>query len=187
MDKFGVLVGVLGLTTMGGIGAARAGAPYDEESPPREGSGKPYDGYGGYDGYGDKGGGRDPHHRHHDPDCQIVMRDPGNAFSSLLTSDGHGYHHDLRFRVTASRGDWEVKAKFADRHAPMIVHPPWVGVPRDAIADIRERYEDTVDTFDFDGVVEMRGVTYVLMPEADCSKDEFAMTLFFVEEWFYYG
>ncbi len=183
MNKLSVLVGVLGLATMGGMGAARAGSPYDEEGPPREGSGKPYDGHGGDS---DKGGGRDPHHWHHEPECQILMRDPGNSFSSLLTSDGHGYHRDLRFRVTASRGDGEVKAKFADRHAPMVV-PPGVGVPHDSIDTLRDRYDDAVDTFDSDGVVEMRGVTYVLMPEADCSKDEFAMALFFVEEWFYYG
>lgn len=99
--------------------------------------------------------------------------------------DGHGYYRDLRFRVTSGRGDWDETAKFEDRYAPM---QTTAGVPRRSITYIRDKYEDIVDAFAADGVVGVDGqLTYVLMPGARCTRDEFAMIHFFVVEWFYYG
>lgn len=62
------------------------------------------------------------------------------------------------------------------------------GVPHGSITYLRDTYDDIVDTFEEDGIVGVDDqLTYVLLPGADCSKDEFAMIHFFVVEWFYYG
>lgn len=109
MDTLRIMAAMVGLTTMGEIGAAHAGSPYDVGGDGGAG------GYHGKDGKGGKGK-HGKQHRHHAPECQVVMRDRLNGFGTLLTSDGHGYPHDLKFKVTSSWGDWDERASFDDRN-----------------------------------------------------------------------
>ncbi len=162
---------VVSLLALGGVttDTARAGS-----DPRREGD--HHDGHHGED--------RD---RRHMPDCQVVMRDSLNGFTTILTAETKKGRHGKRTFEIASLYVWEteVTARFENRHAPLQTD---VGVPHDSLDEIRDRFDDEVDAFDKDGVVQIDDqLTYVILPEADCSKDEFALIHFFVVEWFFYG
>lgn len=115
--------------------------------------------------------------------CAVVMRDSFNAFSTIVWVKSS--HKDGKYYFSVSdlyMGTRE--AKFASRDSPLNAK----GVPHDTLNEIREEYEDEVEAFDDDGVVQVDDqLTYVILPESECSKDEFAMIHFFIFEWFYYG
>ena len=164
---------VVSMLALGGVTVEAARASGEHGHVEKRHDGRHHDGHG--------------HDSHDAPDCQVVMRDSLNGFTTILTAETKKGRHGKRTFEIASQYVWEteVTARFENRHAPMQTD---VGVPHDSLDGIRERFDEEVDAFDKDGVVHIDDqLTYVILPDADCSKDEFALIHFFVVEWFFYG
>lgn len=117
-------------------------------------------------------------------DCRVGMWDAFNEFSTILTVRP-GDDGELSFIVDDNFGLGEVRATFASRDAPMVSD---VCVPDRTLNEICEDHRVDTKIFNERGVVLVGSqLTYYMLPNAGCSEDEFALILFFVNEWFYFG
>jgi hypothetical protein len=117
--------------------------------------------------------------------CRVEFVDSYNQFTSIIEVESSEDDDELDFTVFDESTDLTVHAHFDDRDSPLETD---AGVPDSSLVEIRERYESDVDTFAASGVVEIDSqLTYTLLPDANCTKDEFALILFLVDEWFYFG
>lgn len=114
--------------------------------------------------------------------CAVQFVGSAPEVNAVITSKGKGKYV---FHVTNMAYDETIKAKFAGADGKIQTD---VGVPHWTLNQIRECYEDVTAEFAEFGWVKIgTHPTYTLMPGAKCSTDEFAMIVFFVDEWFYYG
>lgn len=114
--------------------------------------------------------------------CAVRFVGSSPEVTAVITSRRKGKYV---FVVTNEAYDETVTAKFAGADAKIQTD---VGVPDWTLNQIRECYDDVTEDFAEFGWVQIGShPSYALMPKAKCSRDEFAMILFFVDEWFYYG
>lgn len=117
-------------------------------------------------------------------DCRVGMWDAVNEFSTILTVRP-GDEGDLSFIVDDNFGLGAVSASFASRDSPLVSD---VCVPDQTLNEICEGHKVNTKIFSERGEVVVGGqLTYYMLPDAGCSEDEFALILFFVNEWFYFG
>lgn len=129
--------------------------------------------------------------------CRVQLHDTTNDFFANINAESSKQGSALSFIIT-DEGPQEdfaegevtvIEAYFERRYWPLETS---VSVPNDTLNEIRQRYQTSVTIFATQGVVSpdnLEGfpVFYALLPGAECTRDEFAMIEFFVDEWLYYG
>lgn len=132
-----------------------------------------------------EGDGMEPRAAPDSTECRVELVDSFNLFTTILDVESSKEKGALFFTVIDEDLDETIDAQFDSRNSPLETD---VSVPDDTLNQIRARYRSSITTFETADVVEVDDqLTYTLLPGADCTRDEFALIRFFVDEWLYFG
>jgi hypothetical protein len=118
-------------------------------------------------------------------DCRVEFDDSWNQSHSIIDVESDKHDGELFFSVYDEDKDMMIEAQFDGRNSPIETD---ANVPPSTLNEIRRRFKPYVKTLAASGEVLIdHQLQYTLLPGAECSRDEFALILFFVEEWLYFG